>query len=54
MKGYFVGLITGALLVLSIQQAQAGFLSHAAAYEYGKHVGKESSNKKDCACPPQQ
>lgn len=46
---YIIGFVAGIIVTCSIQ-ANAGMISHVAAYEIGKHNGK-SEAKEDCKCP---
>jgi len=50
MRNVLIGMILGFALSLGTM-AEAGVLSHVAAYEVGKHMGKKAAAKDGCVCP---
>lgn len=49
MRNFLMGLMVGLGLSFSVM-ANAGVMSHVAAYEIGKHNARKEAMK-DCACP---
>jgi hypothetical protein len=48
MRNFILGVVVGLALSLGAM-ANAGVLTHVAAYEIGKHAGRKQAG--DCPCP---